>query len=74
MGNPYVVMNVLDELVHPIYGDKRDLVGVIAGLIAHLTPEQALALVAKLPALLPAEAAAKLAPAAPECVAANGSH
>lgn len=59
-GNSFVIQHVLDELEHPRHGSKRDLVGIIAGLMRHLTPEQALALADELPSLLPAEASARL--------------
>jgi len=68
------VRQLLEELDDARYRDRRDLVGVIVGLLAHLTPEQALALADKLPAHLPAEAAAKLAGAAKAPITLNGGH
>ncbi len=71
--NQQVIMDVLDALEHPAHRGKRDLVGILAGLMKHLTPEQAVAFAEKLPALLPAEAVAALASATRERVAVNGA-
>jgi hypothetical protein len=70
--NHTVILNVLDDLAHPFYKDRRDLVSVIVGLLDHLTPEQALALADRLPSHLPAEAAARLAAAAKSPITLNG--
>ncbi|MBY0232928.1 MAG: hypothetical protein K2W96_26900 [Gemmataceae bacterium] len=70
--NRDVVMHVLDHVEDSFYAGKRDLVSVIIGLLAHLTPEQALALAEKLPAHLPTEAAARLAGASKGAPALNG--
>ncbi len=71
-GNSFVIQNVLDELEHPRHGGKRDLVGIIVGLLAHLTPEQADAFAETLPTHLPPAAVSRFAAAVKAPITLNG--